>query len=357
MRWWAITGLVFIAAPGCHRDEATSSAPSRSAFSGEECEWRSAPQLRDVDEPLCDIEFREVVRLEGDLGGVIPIFPVTVLMDGRYLTATYSHGQLAFWAPDGEFLDVVGNGPGEGPGEFDYALDYAQVAEDEFVVLTGLPTVHWYSITGRFLRSVLLPAIGAGSAVTYDGAVIAPIRTRVGGRGVVLRDDGIREIGLHGRLWSPTLLAAADDIGLWSADHDRYVFRRHSWPSGAVGDSLVPARAWFPGPEGNEAALGRLHADGRGLIWTFVGVADPGAPSNPRRMDEEFYDPEEFEARADEYRDIVIEALAPDGRLVASIRFDSPPDAPEPAYGNIWVRQTEDELTLVILEAVLTEPG
>ena len=357
MRWWVIAGMVLFATPGCHRDEGTSSAPSGNAVAGKECEWRSAPQSWDADGPICDIEFREVVRLEGDIDGVIPHYPVTVLMDGRYLTATYSHGQLALWAPDGEFLDAMGNGPGEGPGEFDYASDFAQVADDEFVVLTGLSTVHWYSTTGRFLRSVLLPTHGAGSAVIYDGAVITPISTGVGERGLVLRGDNIREIALHGRLRSTTVLAAADDIGVWSADHDRYMLRRHSWPSGAVVDSLVPARDWFPGPEGNEATLGRLHADGRGLIWTLVGVADPGAPTDALHMDEELFDLEEFEARAHEYRDIVIEALAPDGRLVGSIRFDSPGVSPEPVHGNIWVRPTEDMLTLVILEAVLTEPG
>ena len=42
-------------------------------------------------------------------------------------------------------------------------------------------------------------------------------------------------------------------------------------------------------------------------------------------------------------------------RLVASVRFDSGRDSPYPAGGNIWVRPTEDELALVMLEAVLTE--
>ena len=358
MKGWVVAGMALLAATGCHRDGETSSALSDDAVPGKECEWRSAPQPRDAREPLCEVEFREVVRLEGDFDGVIPLDPVAVLMDGRYLTATYAYGQLALWAPDGEFLDVMGNGPGEGPGEFDYASDYAQVAEDEFVVFTGLATVHWYSTTGRFLRSVLLPTNGAASAVVYDGAVIAEASTGAGGRGLVLRGDSIREIALPGGPWATLLLAAADDIGIWSAEHDRYVLRRHSWPSGAVVDSVVPTRDWFPGPEGNEGALGRLHADGRGLIWTYAGVADPDAPPNGLlSMDEESIDREEYEARAHEYRDVVIEALAPDGRLVASIRFDSGHDTPDSAHGRIWSRPTEDMLNLVILEAVLTEPG
>ncbi len=75
-------------------------------------------------------------------------------------------------------------------------------------------------------------------------------------------------------------------------------------------------------------------------------------------MHEMALDSEEFRTWSDEHRDYVIEALAPDGRLVASIRFDSGRDSPgSPGHGSIWVRPTEDELTLVILEAVLTEPG
>ena len=364
MRWWGITVLAVCAAPGCQRDEGTSSAPFGSSVPGDECEWRTVPEPRNADEPLCDIEFREAVRLVGDLDGVIPQYPpVTVLRDGRYLTGTYTRGQLALWAPDGDFLDVMGNGPGEGPGEFDSASGFAQAEDDEVLVLTGLPTVHWYSTTGRFLRSLLLPASGgAGSAVVYDGAVITSANTIAGERGFVLRGDTIRDLGLLGPPRSTLLLAGADDVGLWSAEVEsgRYVLRSHSWPSGAVSDSLVPDRDWFPGPEGNEAQLGRIQAGGRGLIWTQAVVADPDAPTDGSlSMHEMAFDSEEFRAWADEHRDYVIEAIAPDGRLVASIRFDSASDSPGSLgeHGSIWVRPTEDMLTLVILEAVLTEPG
>lgn len=310
MRWLVAVGLILAAATGCHPDEPASSAPSDDALSAAECDWRRAPEPGDADEPPCDIEFREVVRLEGDLDGVIPQYPVTVLRDGRYVTATYSRGRLALWAPNGEFLDVMGNGPGEGPGEFD------------------------------------------------NGAVITGISTIAGARGFVLRGDSIGEMGLLGRPRSFLLLAAADDIGVWSAEHDRYVLRRHSWPGGAVVDSVVPARDWFPDREDNVAQLGRLHADGRGLVWTVSGVADPDAPSGswpPRN--EVAFDSEEFQANNDKYRDTVIEAFAPDGRLVASIRFDSALDSPDPVHGSVWFRPTEDLLTFVIVEAVLIQPS
>ena len=74
-------------------------------------------------------------------------------------------------------------------------------------------------------------------------------------------------------------------------------------------------------------------------------------------MDKEFVESDQSQARTDDYRDTVIEAFAPDGRLVAFVRFDSARDVPEPVHGSTWFRPTEDMLTLAILEAVLTEPG
>ena len=59
--------------------------------------------------------------------------------------------------------------------------------------------------------------------------------------------------------------------------------------------------------------------------------------------------------RADEFTDVVVEAFAPDGRLVVSARFDSYQEAATPMHGSIWYRQTEDELAIVVLELRLTE--
>lgn len=57
------------------------------------------------------------------------------------------------------------------------------------------------------------------------------------------------------------------------------------------------------------------------------------------------------------HTNFVIEALTPDGRLVASVRFDSLDDAPHPVAGNLWYRPSPDRLSIVIPEAVLAERG
>ncbi len=363
MNWLVAVALVLSGAAGCHLDEEDSSAPLGDALAAKECDWRRAPEPGDADEPLCHLEFREVVRLEGDIDGVIPAYVITALMDGRYITATYSLGRLALWAPDGQLLEVIGNGPGEGPGEFDYPSGFAQVAEDEFLVLMGRSTIHKYSTADRFLRSFQLPAGGGALwAVTHGGAAITSAGTPDGKRGFLLEGDSIRVLDIHG-LAVLLHLAAAEDVGVWSAENDRYVLRRHSLPSGAVSDSLAPARDWFPGPRENEAHLSWIHADGRGLIWTVVEVADPDAPPGSLPTwdiggpEEEPIDEEALLASAVKTRDTVVEAFTPDGRLVASVRFDSFRDAAIPMRGNLWYRMTEDMLTLVVLEAVLVQPG
>ena len=363
MNWLVAVALVLSGAAGCHLDEEDSSAPLGDALAAKECDWRRAPEPADSDEPVCHLEFREVVRLEGDIDGVIPAYVITALSDGRYLTATYSLGKMALWAPNGQLLEVIGNGPGEGPGEFDYPSGFAQVAEDEFLVLMGRSTIHKYSTAGRFLRSFQLPAGGGALwAVTHGGAAITSAGTPDGKRGFLLEGDSIRVLDIHG-LAVLLHLAAAEDVGVWSAENDRYVLRRHSLPSGAVSDSLAPARDWFPGPRENEAHLSWIHADGRGLIWTVVEVADPDAPPGSLPTwdlggpEEEPIDEEALLASAVKTRDTVVEAFTPDGRLVASVRFDSFRDAAIPMCGNLWYRMTEDMLTLVVLEAVLVQPG
>ena len=71
--------------------------------------------------------------------------------------------------------------------------------------------------------------------------------------------------------------------------------------------------------------------------------------------EEPIVDWEEEEAKAVEFRDRVIEAFTPDGRLVVSARFDSYREVAEPMHGNLWYRQTEDMLAIVVLAAVLTK--
>lgn len=256
-------------------------------------------------------------------------------------------------------MDMIGRGAGEGPGEFDFASGLAEVAEGELLIRTGQPIVHGYTTGGRFLRSFRLPSQGAaGWAVAYGGTTIMTVPTPAGWQGLLLSGDGLREFGLRGRRGPSLFVAAAEDVGVWSAESDRYVLRRHGFPGGAVVDSLVVARDWLPGPSGNPGGLSGLHADGRGLIWITAGARDPDAPSDnwlPTEEEGPIEDLEAFVADSHRFQDTVIEAFTPDGRLVVSARFDSYREAGTPMRGNIWYRETEDGLAIVVLEAVLTE--
>ncbi len=84
---------------GCQSDHSAPrpSDPAAQEVPVAQCDWRSALAMTDVPptSPPCAIEFREALRLEGDLDGVIPSDPITVLADGSFLTATYGQGRLA----------------------------------------------------------------------------------------------------------------------------------------------------------------------------------------------------------------------------------------------------------------------
>lgn len=343
---------------GCQPDTGASSGSSLH-LSADECGWLAAPPPGDSPEAPCGISFREVARLEG-VDSITP-YPVMTVVNGQYITATYDEGAFAFWAPEGELLDVAGEGPGEGPGEFSHPTGFLQVTEDEFLVLTGRVTFHRYAVTGRFLRSHRLPAAGgAESAETYGDLAIISARTPAGEQAFALQHDSIRPFGVPARPRSSLLLAAADQAGVWSVEDDRYVLRRHALPGGSVADSLVVARDWFPDPGGYDARIDWFHADGRGLLWTVVRASDPDAPGwcddihsdhQPLVLD----DIEAYRARMIGCDDAVIEALTTDGRLIGSVRFDSVWDQPLPLHGNLWFLPSEDMLSIVILEAVLTE--
>ena len=343
---------------GCQPDTGASSGSSLH-LSADECGWLAAPPPGNSAEAPCGISFREVARLE-EADSITP-YPVMTVVKGQYITATYDEGAFAFWAPGGELLDVAGEGPGEGPGEFSHPTGFAQVTEDEFLVLTGRITLHRYAVTGRFLRSHRLPAAGgAESAVTYGDIAIISARTPAGEQAFALQHDSIRPFGVPARLGSSLLLAAADQTGVWSVEHDRYVLRRHALPGGSVSDSLVVARDWFPDPGGYDAQIDWFHADGRGLLWTVVRAADSDAPGWCDDIDSDHQslvldDIEAYQARMIGCDDAVIEALATDGRLIGSVRLDSMWDHPFPLHGNLWFQPSEDMLSIVILAAVLTE--
>ena len=356
MRTGIVVALVVSVAVGCNPGDKAPSPPSSQPISADECDWRAAPEPAEADAPLCDVEFREIVRLEGSVDGVAPDFPVHVLRDGTYLTDTYSPGRLALWGPDGQLLQVLGTGPGEGPGEFEYATEFAQISDDEFLVFTGLPLVHRYSTTEGFVRSFRLPTYGGESAATaYGDLVVVAAYDLDRIRGFQISGDSVQRMGAFDPTLEWLLLAAAEGVGLWSATPERYVLRRHMWPGGTAVDSLVVNRDWFRAPEGWVALIHALQADGRGLIWAAGSVPDPDAPPVRRPAGLEAPLLMETEAETLSYIDFFIEAFTPEGRLVASVRLDSSqgPVHPIPGPRGLWYRPSEDELSIVILEATL----
>ena len=128
-------------------------------------------------------------------------------------------------------------------------------------------------------------------------------------------------------------------------------------PDGQLLKVLGVNRDWFRAHEGWAALVHALQADGRGLIWAAGSVPDPDAPPVRRPAGEEAPLPMGSLAETLRYIDFFIEALTPEGRLVASVRLDSSqgPVHPIPGPGGLWYRPLEDELSIVILEASLLE--
>ena len=298
--------------------------------------------------------------MEGTIDATIPNAPVRVLRDGTFITGTYSRGKLALWGTDGALLDVLGKGSGEGPGEFDYVTDVIQASDSTVIVFGPPPLVHEYSRTGGFARSFRLPLPGSvSSGVTYGNQVILSVAADDGWQAVRIDEDSVHVMGVPlGSGDAFPMLTAAEDVGLWSANTDRDVLRRHDWPGGTMADSLVLSRDWFSDHGDGGIGMYRIHADGAGLIWVAVQMPGPDAPRQPPDdLDAPVVPYEEREGETRDYTDHVIEALTPDGRLVASVRFDSPEDVPYPVAGNLWYRPTPDRLSIVVLEVLLTVRG
>ncbi len=348
MKWK--TGLACIALVwgGCGRP--SDSVGSRTDDSrAAECPY-AATSPPTADETPSTIEFREVVRLAGDLDGTAPRDPVSALEDGRYLSATWSPGEIALWASDGRLLRVMGEGSGEGPGEFNHPSGFAQTTDDEFIVFSGHAVLHSYSLAGRFRRSLRLPGVGGAlRGVRYGDALIteAPASRHI--QTFVLENDSVRPWSVRTPREARLFLAAARSDGVWSATSDRHVLRRHRWPDGAIVDSIVGNPDWHPGEPGHN--LYGLHADQRGLIWAMMGVGDPDAPDGPMPLPR---DAEEQYAITARYLDNVIEAFSPEGSLVASARFDGWREGPMPIGESLWRRVTDDLIpAIVVMEARL----
>jgi hypothetical protein len=312
--------------------------------------------VRGEDAP-CELDFVEVLRLGTSGGAWHPRPPIAVTPDGGYITGTWQRGTLALWSPAGEFVRTLGQGPGEGPGEFGWA-GVIVMGTDSVINVTSGPRLHRYDLYGEFLETVRLPvtsgqrdavATREGSLVTSASVVDASLRPglvswELGGSRVLESPVGSRGESFF--------LAYTPRLGLWIAEASRYELEVRREPGEESRYRIVRAVDWFPGEEGEiPANLYGIEPDPRGMVWTLASTPAPDAPSGelpPARSVDEIRD------QVDRYRDNVIEALAVDGRLVASKRYPLPSLAPTPVTSARWYLQLRDlEETIVILEPVL----
>lgn len=200
------------------------------------------------------------------------------------------------------------------------------------------------------------PGWPRGTVVTSERVLVVSTRlVDTGVRPVVIawrdRDWDVFEsrIGNPGQRFS---LTHSHGLGLWSSEAGTYELTQHAMPGGEVRVRVGRTASWFP-----EDGLGGLYdilADDRGLIWTLVNTPAPGAPAGPMPRAQS---PEEIRSIVAAYRENMIEALAVDGRLIASRRYPDPRLAPTPMTPSRWYLQEDDLLrSVVILEPVLREP-
>lgn len=314
----------------------------------------------------CELEFRQMVTLRGDEDAELPRLPVTLGPGGEWLTATYDPGEVAFWSAAGELQRVIGNGPGEGPGEFGRVTDLVvDSLAGELYVFTGLPEVLVYSLSGEFLRQILLRT-GGGSL----WGVLLPdhtlVTTTVGStepKLIAIRGDSVTRVGPAQRRVFPPMLRSALD-GLWSAESSWYEIDHHSMPDGHVDYRIRREVSWFPersdggAPTVRGPLLSSLALDPvDGLVFAVIGpLDDPDAPSQPMPRARS---PEEGRELSRAYFDMLIEVFTVDGRLIASSLYDDGSDAPRPLGpsnpADVWyhVDESDPRTPIDILTPVL----
>jgi len=314
--------------------------------------------VRGMDAP-CELDFVEIVRLGGNDDAGHPRPPIAVTPDGSYVTGTWQRGILALWSPEGEFVRSLGQGAGEGPGEFGWA-SFLVMGTDSVLNVTSGPLLHRYALGGEFLETVRLPVsygqrdvVGTreGHLVTSASVVDASLRPGLvlwgPGGGSVLESS----VGSRGENF---FLAWTPHLGLWVAEASRYELEVRREPGEDPRYRITRAVDWFPGGEGEiPANLYGIEADPRGLVWTLSSTPAPDAPPGELPPAGSV---DEIREQVDRYRENVIEALAVDGRLVASRRYPRPSLAPTPITSARWYLQLRDlEESIVILEPVLRQ--
>lgn len=298
----------------------------------------------------CDIVAVPVVTLEGSVDGTRPEPGRRVVMtsDGRYYTTSRYGHQVLEWNRDGRFRRGVGS-VGEGPGEFSPrgGLILLLGARDTLFVLDG--NQRW---------TVFDPALGYVRTFQgrFSGRSDETLHV-VGGRGILTTGDVVgrsldASAGFHwmkfdGSLgasfgppregpasegWREERASAIDGDGLWVTPPDgaRRGMALERWTFEGRRTRLLERRVpWLP-PDGYPEEPGGprlpeydlVHVDGEGLIWIVVAVRDPRwrqvSGEERRSVERELYDGR-------------VEVIDPEaGRVVASYRYDGPPEQMPP---------------------------
>jgi hypothetical protein len=322
-------------------------------------DWPDADHMMvEGESPACELEFIEVVRLRGREEDWAPRPPIAAGPGDTYVSATYQPGRLARWSSDGELERIFGRGEGEGPGEFGQANEIVVGPDSVIYVMSG-PRAHLYAPDGEFLETIRWPGTSAprNAVVTSHGILLVSTRL-VDGSGVhpvvLAWRDGDWEV-IESRTGNPGQrfsLTYSSGLGLWSAEAGTYELIQHAMPGGEVRFRVGRTANWFP--RDDPGGLYGILADDRGFVWALVNTPSPDAPAGPMPRARS---PEEVRSIVAAYRENMIEALAVDGRLIASRRYPDPRLAPTPMTPDRWYLQEDDLLrSVVILEPVLREP-
>lgn len=312
-------------------------------------------------EPMCGLEFEELVRLEGSADETLPRDPIAERPEGGYITATYEPGRLALWTANGDVERVIGRGEGQGPGEFEHAHEL-YFRGDTIIVFDGSGRMHRYMTTGEFVDQMRAPG-GNRGAILPDGT---PIVSVVGEeRFVLLEPGGTTPFGpprgASRSRWYSTFAVSEDRI--WEAVNiNLYEVRQYPIDDPTSVSTLRREVAWFPHPSEQELregllvnSLGEIVLGASGLVWVRLEVVDVEGPPFPELRVEEPA-PFEWEDRW-EYFDGRIEAFLPDGTLVASEVFEDPANAPQPMIdSDLWYLREDDKVvpSFLILEPRLS---